>query len=121
MFADETPQLKSPVDGYFTLAKRKLDLSKTRSKVGKKGGDTARIPVSTEQVNATQPFGLKSIGMDGFLRNNPQVRNDVYKNSMRLAEGINWSYLDEMQPTSAYSNCKSLYQILTNYNEIIKG
>ncbi len=115
----EPAKLCSPVDLYYTLAKRKLELSKVRSSIGKKGGKAERIPVTYEQVNAIQPEGLSSIGMDGFLKNNPQVRNDIYKSSMHLTEGIDWTMLDEELPNSAYRDCKSLYQILTHFKEIV--
>ena len=114
-------KLSSPVDLYYTLAKRKLELSKVRSSVGKKGGKAERKPISIEQVNAIEPEGLTSIGMDGFLKNNPQVKNDIYKSSMHLTEGIDWTMLDYELPNSAYRDCKSLYQILTHQNEIVGG
>ena len=117
----EPSKLSSPVDLYYTLAKRKLELSKVRSRIGKKGGKAERIPVTTEQVNAIQPEGLTSIGMDGFLKNNPQVKNDIYKSSMYLTEGIDWTMLDYGLPNSAYKDCKSLYQILTHNKEIVGG
>jgi len=109
------------VDLYYTLAKRKLELSKVRSSIGKKGGKAERIPVTTEHVNAIQPEGLSSIGMDGFLKNNPQVKNDIYKSSMHLTEGIDWTMLDYELPNSEYKDCKSLYQILTHNKEIVSG
>ena len=117
----EPSKLLSPVDLYYMLAKRKLELSKVRSSIGKKGGKAERIPVTTEQVNAIQPEGLTSIGMDGFLKNNPQVKNDIYKSSMHLTEGIDWTMLDYELPNSAYRDCKSLYQILTHNKEIVGG
>ena len=117
----EPSKLSSPVDLYYTLAKRKLALSKVRSSIGKKGGSAERIPVTIEQVNAVQPKGLSSIGMEGFLKNNPQVKNDIYQSSMHLTEGIDWTTLDEELYTSKYSECKSLYQILTYYKEIVGG
>lgn len=112
-------KLSSPVDLYYTLAKRKLELSKVRSRIGKKGGKAERIPVTCEQVNAIQPYGLSSIGMDGFLKNHPQVKNDIYKSSMHLTEGIDWTMLSDDLPNSAYRDCKSLYQILMHHREII--
>ena len=117
----EPSKLVSPVDLYYVLAKRKLALSKVRSSIGKKGGKAERIPVTSEQVAAIQPKGLSSIGMGGFLKNNPQVKNDIYKSSMHLTEGIDWTTLDDELYTSKYSDCKSLYQILLHYNEIVGG
>ena len=116
----EPSKLVSPVDLYYTLAKRKLALSKVRSSIGKKGGNTQRLPVTVEQVNAIQPRGLSSIGIEGFLKNNPQVKNDIYKSSMHLTEGIDWTALDEELSVSKYCDCKSLYQILTHYTEIVR-
>lgn len=115
----EPNKLSSPVDLYYTLAKRKLALSKVRSNIGKKGGKAVRKLVTCEQVAAIQPSGLSSIGMDGFLKNNPHVKNDIYKSSMHLTEGIDWTMLDEELRISRYHDCKSLYQILTHYKEIV--
>lgn len=117
----EPIKLSSPVDLYYTLAKRKLELSKVRSSVGKKGGKAERIPVTIEQVNAIQPKGLSSIGMDGFLKNNPQVKNDIYQSSLHLTEGVDWTMLDDELPNSTYRDCKSLHQILIHREEIVCG
>ena len=119
MFKDKTPTLKPPLDSFFALAKRKLDLSKTRRRVGSKGGKTERIPVTTEQVKKADEFAGASIGMDGFLQRYPQIRNDIYKSSMHLTSGIDWTTLAYELPDSPYRDCKSLYQILTHCNEII--
>lgn len=115
----EPNKLCAPVDLYYTHAKRKLALSKVRSSIGKKGGNTERIPVTTEQVNAIQPHGLTSIGIEGFLKHNPQVKNDIFKSSMHLTEGVDWTTLNEKLSVSKYCDCKSLYQILTHYKEIV--
>ena len=119
MFEDKSPTLKPPIDSFFALAKRKLDLSKTRRRVGSKGGKTERIPVTSEQVKSADKMAGVSIGIDGFLKQYPQVRNDIYKSSMHLTSGIDWTTLADELPTSPYYDCKSLYQILTHYDEII--
>ena len=119
MFENKTPTLKPPTDGFFILAKRKLDLSKTRKRNGSKGGKAERIPVTAEQVKKADIMAGASIGMDGFLKKYPQVRNDLYKPSMHLASGIDWTTLADELPYSPYRECKSLYQILSHYNEIV--
>ena len=68
MFENKMPMLKPPTDGFFMLAKRKLDLSKTRKRNGSKGGKAERIPVTAEQVKKTDIMAGASIGMDGFLK-----------------------------------------------------
>ncbi len=121
MFTDQAPtELPTPIDTYFALAKRKIDLSKTRKRVGKIGGSAERKTVTFEQVKAIQPIGLNSITMQEFLTRHPNIVNDIYKSSIHLTVGIDWTSLDEYLPTSRYFNSKSLYQILTHYNEIVE-
>ena len=119
MFEDKIPTLKPPLDGFFTLAKRKLDLSKMRRKVGSKGGNTERIPVTKEQVRAADRYAPATIGMDGFLKRFPRVKNDIYKSSVHLAVGVDWTTLADELPSSTYRDSTSLYQILSHYKEII--
>ena len=104
MFEDKTPTLKPPLDSFFALAKRKLDLSKMRKRNGSRGGTTKRV----------QP-----LDMDGFLLRQPQVKNDIYRSSMHLTEGVNWSLLNDRLPQSVYRDSTSLYQILIHSDEII--
>lgn len=45
MFNGTEKKLKPPIDAYFALAKRKLELSRTRKKVGQIGGKQERIKI----------------------------------------------------------------------------
>ena len=118
-FNEQEPiKLTPSVELYYTLAKRKLELSKIRSTVGRKGGKTERIPVTMKDIDDAQPEGLSSIGIEAFLRNHPHVKNDIYKSSLHLTEGVDWTSLDEMLSTSPYFDCTSLYKILTHQREI---
>lgn len=119
MFNNVIPQLKPPVEGFFRLAMHKLNLSKVRKRVGTKGGKAEKIPVTVEQVKAAEKIRGLSIGIDGFLERNPQIKNDIYKTSMYLTDDIDWTSLDEALPYSEYSDCTSLYKILTHKEEII--
>ena len=108
MFEDKVPMLKPPVDSFFALAKRKLDLSKLRKRNGSRGG-------TAKHKRVPEP----PLDMDGFLLRQPQVRNDIYRSSMHLTEGVNWSLLNDRLPQSVYRNCQSLYQILIHYRDIV--
>lgn len=66
MFENKTPTLKPPTDGFFILAKRKLDLSKTRKINGSKGGKEEKTPVIKEQVSAASNIQQERLDMDGF-------------------------------------------------------
>lgn len=119
MFDGKEPKLNAPVDLYYKLAKRKLELSKIRSNVGKKGGIAERKPITAKQVYAQDKTGIYTIGMDGFLKNNPQIKNDIFKSSLHLTKNIEWNFLNDVLPDSNYRDCKSLYQILSHYDDII--
>jgi hypothetical protein len=121
MFDGKEPKLNALVDLYFKLANRKLELSKVRSNIGKKGGIAERMPVTAEQVSTIQSHDIPSIGIDGFLKNNSQIKNDIYKSNLHLTKGIDWDYLEDKLHQSPYHDCKSLYQILSRYDEIINA
>ena len=57
--------------------------------------------------------------MDGFLKCNPQIKNNIYPLSMRLTDGIDWSKLADKLPYSAYRDSTNLYQIVAHYKEIV--
>ena len=108
MFEDKVTTLRPPVDSFFALAKRKLDLSKMRKRNGSRGG-------TAKQKRTPEP----PLDMDGFLHRQPQVKNDIYKSSMHLTEDINWSLLNDRLPQSVYRDSTSLYQILSHSSDII--
>ena len=119
MFENKTPALKPPTDGFFILAKRKLDLSKTRKRNGSKGGKTERIPVALEQIKKADDTPREQLDMDGFLKRNPQIKNNIYPVSMRLTSGIDWTKLANKLPYSTYRDSTNLYQIVAHYKEIV--
>ena len=50
MFFGTERKLKPPVDMYFSFAKKKLELSRKRKSSGSKGGATARVKVTDEEI-----------------------------------------------------------------------
>ena len=114
----EPLKLTSPVDTYYKLAKRKLQLSKTRSKVGKIGGNAPRVKVTDEQINEQTKSGI-GIDFDEFMRLHPHIQNDLYASRKSLLNGVDWVWLDiGLGKSKEYQNCTSLYKILSHYNEI---
>ena len=77
MFNGTERKLKSPVDAYFALAKRKLELSRTRKKIGSVGGKQERIKVTDEQVEAVTKTAC-GVSFDEFMSMHPNVENDLY-------------------------------------------
>ncbi len=117
----EPLKLTSPVDTYYKLAKRKLQLSKTRSKVGKIGGNAPRVKVTDEQINAQTKSGV-GIDFKEFMRLHPRIQNDLYASRKSLLNGVDWVWLDiGLGKSEEYRNCTSLYKILSHYNEITRS
>ena len=102
----EPTDLSNNVTLYFNLAKRKLDISKTRSIVGKYGG---RSQKKTAEMTVEQ-----------FLSANPHIRNNLYGNAVELVKGKDFSMLsDKLKASSRWVSEQSLYKILSHYDEII--
>ena len=101
----EPTDLSNNVALYFNLSKRKLDISKTRSIVGKHGG---KLRKQTAVMTLEQ-----------FLSAHPHIRNNLYSNAVELVKGKDFSVLsDKLKASSKWANEQSLYKILSHYDEI---
>ena len=104
----EPTDLNNNVALYFNLAKRKLDISKTRSVVGKHGGKSQK---QTAEMTLEQ-----------FLSAHPHIRNNLYGNAVELVKDKDFSVLsDKLKASSKWANEPSLYKILSHYDEIISS
>lgn len=120
MFNGTERKLKSPVDVYFALAKRKLELSRTRKKIGSVGGKQERIKVTDKQVEMVTKTEC-GVSFDEFMSMHPNIVNDLYNSNKRLLNGVDWGYLDMgLDKHPEYKNCDSLFRILTHYKEIVR-
>ena len=114
-------KLTSPVDMYFKLAKRKLELSKVRSSVGRKGGQTERIKLTDELINerTDTEYGMT---FGKFMRLHPNVENDLYASHQDMLKGVDWGLIDiGLDRHPEYKECNSLYRLLVHYKDIVKG
>lgn len=104
----EPTDLSNNVVLYFNLAKRKLDISKTRSVVGKHSG---KLRKQTAAMTLEQ-----------FLSAHPHIRNNLYGNASDLVNGKNYALLsDKLKASYKWANEQSLYKILSHYDEIISS
>lgn len=102
----EPTDLSNNVALYFNLAKRKLDISKTRSIIGKHGGKSRK---QTAEMTLEQ-----------FLLAHPHIRNNLYGNAVELVKGKDFSVLsDKLKASPKWASEQSLYKILSHYDEII--
>ena len=75
MFNGTERKLKSPIDAYFALAKRKLELSRKRKSIGSVGGKQERVKVTDEQVKTATKMDC-GVSFDEFMRMHQNVQND---------------------------------------------
>ena len=121
MFNGTERKLKSPADAYFALAKRKLELSRKRKKIGSVGGKRERVKVTNEQVASITNNAECGISFEEFMRLHPNIINDLYASNKYLLKGIDWALLDiGIDRHSEYQKCNSLYRLLTHYKEIVR-
>ena len=121
MFFGTERKLKSPVDMYFSFAKKKLELSRKRKSSGSKGGATMRIKVTDEEISKATEKKNQCVSFDDFMAENPQIKNDLYASRMHLLDGVNWMKLDCGLEKSDYKDCDSLYRILMHKEEIMNN
>lgn len=120
MFNGTEKKLKSPVDAYFALAKRKLELSRTRKKVGSKGGKQERVKLTDDDIDELTYGGEYTASFKDFKKLHPNIINDLYKSDEHLLKSIDWGLLDiGLGNCPQYKNCKSLTELLVHYKEII--
>ena len=120
MFNGTERKLKSPIDAYFALAKRKLELSRKRKKIGSVGGKQERVKVTDKQVKSVTNNAVK-VSFDEFMRLHPNVQNDLYASRQYLLNDVDWARLDKgLNRCPEYKKCNSLYQLLVHYKEIVK-
>ena len=101
----EPTDLSNNVALYFNLAKKKFDISKTRSAIGTRGGKSQK---QTAEKTLEQ-----------FLSAHPHIRNNLYGNAVELVKGKDFSVLsDKLKASSKWASEQSLYKILSHYDEI---
>lgn len=103
MFEGREPtDLQPPIDSYFNLFRKSLDISKAKSESGKKGGKHKK----------------KHMTFSEFMRRNPQIKDDVY--DFTLKDNKDWGLLHEkIHASSAWTKETRLWRLLANYNAII--
>ena len=116
----EPSKLPSPVDMYFKLAKRKLELSKVRSSVGRKGRQAERIKLTDEEINdRTKGWDYEPTFYD-FQKKHPRIKNDLFASHGHLLEGVEWGLFGmALEKHPKYKTCTSLLEILTHKAEIL--
>lgn len=121
MFDGVEKTLKPSIAGYFALAKRKMELSRKRKKIGSIGGKSERVKLTDEQISERTNNGGYYLTYEEFMQLHPNIQNDLYASRQHLLKDVDWTWLDYgLDKHPEYKKCNSLYQILVHYNEIVR-
>lgn len=105
---EDKPKLKPPVDAYFNIAKRKLELSKVRKTAGSKGGKTKKT------VNASptesEPITIEKLKTEFNLYGNLSENNPIL-------QGVDLKKLREFILNNSDVKTQSTYRIVEKFRQ----
>lgn len=100
MFGNEEPKFEDgAMQGYFTLCKRKMDVSKKRKSSGRRGGAqkkkicTASLTEETvSEVQRTETVtSPKILTYEDFFKAYPHIQGSLFGSAERYKSELNWS------------------------------
>ena len=105
---EDKPKLKPPIDAYFNIAKRKLELSKIRKTAGSKGGKTKK----TVNVSPTEsePITIEKLKTEFNLYGNLNENNPIL-------QGVDLKKLREFILNNYDVKTQSTYRIVEKFRQ----
>lgn len=80
-FSDKTMQ------GYFSLCKRKMDISKQRKSVGTSGGNAKKKP---KKETEAERMPTKTMTYDEFRQKYPEIQGELFGSAERYKTALDW-------------------------------
>ena len=105
---DDKPKLKPPVDAYFNIAKRKLELSKIRKYAGSKGGKSKK-PINSSPT-ISQPITIEKLKTEFNLYGNLNENNPIL-------QGVDLNKLREFILNNSDVKTQSTYRIVERFRQ----
>ena len=105
---EDKPKLKPPIDAYFNIAKRKLELSKIRKTAGSKGGKSKK----TVNVSPTEsePITIEKLKTEFNLYGNLNENNPIL-------QGVDLKKLREFILNNSDVKTQSTYRIVEKFRQ----
>ena len=105
---EDKPKLKTPVDAYFNIAKRKLELSKIRKTAGSKGGKSKK-PINASPTES-EPITIEKLKTEFNLYGNLNENNPIL-------QGVDLKKLREFILNYSDVKTQSTYRIVEKFRQ----
>lgn len=119
-FEDETMQ------GYFTLCKRKMDVSKKRKSSGQRGGAQKKkvcaVPLTEEAVSECQRTETvttpKILTYEDFRNAYPDIQGSLFGSAERYKTDLDWGDVAaKYDADEELKNVRNIFQLVRRYEQ----
>lgn len=127
MFGNEEPKFEDgTMQGYFTLCKRKLDVSKKRKSSGQRGGAQKKkvcaVPLTEEAVSEFQRTGTvtstKVLTYEDFRNEYPHIQGSLFGSAERYRTDLDWSDVAaKYDADEELKNVRNIFQFVRRYEQ----
>lgn len=114
------------MQGYFTLCKRKLDVSKKRKSSGRRGGAQKKkicaAPLKEETVSEVQRTETvtspKILTYEDFLKAYPDIQGSLFGSAERYKTDLDWGDVAaKYEEDEELKNVRNIFQLVRRYEQ----
>lgn len=127
MFGNEEPKFEDgTMQGYFTLCKRKLDVSKKRKASGRTGGAQKKkicaVPLTEKAVSEFQRTETvtspKILTYEDFRNAYPDIQGSLFGSAERYKTELDWGDVaTKYDADEELKNVRNIFQLLRRYEQ----
>ena len=127
MFGNEEPKFEDgAMQGYFTLCKRKLDVSKKRKSSGQRGGAQKKkvcaVPLTEEAVSEFQRTEMvvssKIQTYEDFRNTYPDIQGSLFGSAERYKTDLDWGDVAaKYDADEELKNVRNIFQLVRRYEQ----
>ena len=127
MFGNEEPKFEDgTMQGYFTLCKRKLDVSKKRKSSGQRGGAQKKkvcaVPLTEEAVSEFQRTEMvvlpKILTYEDFRNAYPDIQGSLFGSAERYKMDLDWGDVAaKYDADEELKNVRNIFQLVRRYEQ----
>lgn len=127
MFGNEEPKFEDgTMQGYFTLCKRKLDVSKKRKSSGQRGGAQKKkvcaVPLTEEAVSEFQRKEMvvssKIQTYEDFRNAYPHIEGSLFGSAERYKTDLDWGDVAaKYDADEELKNVRNIFQLVRRYEQ----
>ena len=127
MFENEEPKFEDgTMQGYFTLCKRKLDVSKKRKSSGRRGGAQKKkicaAPLTEETVSEVQRTETvtspKILTYEDFRNAYPDIQGSLFGSAERYKTDLDWGDVAaKYDADEELKNVRNIFQLVRRYEQ----